>query len=59
MLPDLMLEQNGMPGISLYLDPTCREVLIVDVNGEAIELDVEQVKLLIERASSWVGFVNA
>jgi hypothetical protein len=59
MLPDLTLEQHGLPGISLYLDPTYREVLIVDVNGEVIELDVDQVKLLIERASSWVGFVTA
>lgn len=59
MFPDLTLQQKDMPGISLYLDPTYREVLIVDVNGEAIELDVDQVKQLIDRASSWVGLVTA
>jgi transcriptional antiterminator Rof (Rho-off) len=59
MIADLTLQQKDNSENSLYLDRQYREVLIVDVNGEAIELDVDQVKQLIESASGWVGLVSA
>ena len=59
MFLDLTLQQKDNPENSLYLDRQYREVLIVDVNGEAIELDIDQVKQLIESASGWVGLVTA
>jgi hypothetical protein len=59
MFQDLTLQQKDHPENSLYLDLSYRESLIVDVNGEVVELDIDQVKQLIERASAWVGLVSA
>jgi transcriptional antiterminator Rof (Rho-off) len=59
MISDLTLQQKDNPENSLYLDRQYREVLIVDVNGEAVELDIDQAKQLADYVGGWIGLVSA
>lgn len=55
----LTLQEGGNPENSLYLDTGYADAVIVDVNGEAVELDVNQAKQLVDHLQTWIGLVSA